>query len=98
MTAVVVAHSTTSTKPLIGAAWLHSVQRPTRSDKQSLPLLLQKRITLFWSSKMNYANLIAGVSALHHINQEPQITLIRATLDLSRIKRALSCLFPKFTN
>jgi len=47
---------------------------------------------------MNYANLIAGVSALHHINQEPQITLIRATLDLSRIKRALSCLFPKFTN
>jgi len=44
------------------------------------------------------ANLLAGVSALHHINQEPQITLIRATLDLSRIKRALSCLFPKFTN
>ena len=36
---------------------------------------------------MNYANLIAGVSALHHINQEPQITLIRATLDVRFIRR-----------
>ena len=39
---------------------------------------------------MNYAYLIAGVTTLHNIHQEPQITLIRATLDFSRLKRVLS--------
>ncbi len=42
---------------------------------------------------MNYANLIAGVSALHQINQEPQITLIRAKLDFVRVKHLLSRLY-----
>jgi|GEM_PF-5931360 len=43
---------------------------------------------------MNYANLIAGVTALHHINQEPQITLIRATLDFSAVRRVIKRVFP----
>ncbi len=44
---------------------------------------------------MNYANLIAGVTALHHINQEPQITLIRATLDFSNVRRVFSRVFSR---
>jgi len=44
---------------------------------------------------MNYANLVAGVAALHHINQEPQITLIRASLDFARFKRVFSWLLTK---
>ncbi len=41
---------------------------------------------------MNYAYLVAGVSALHNINQEPQITLVRATFDLNWCKQALAYL------
>ena len=44
---------------------------------------------------MNYANLIAGVTALHHINQEPQITLIRATLDFSAVRRVIKRVFSR---
>jgi hypothetical protein len=56
-----------------------------RNGKHHLNVATPEHIN-FWSNTMNYANLVAGIAALHHINQEPQITLIKASVNRSRIR------------